>query len=347
MEETCIEQLEQRLLMRNLNATYEEIIKISSKLFERNPIYNDTLMEFVHRTQLQNETIFQFMFELENLAAKAYLQHYDRTNEIRSKNNPNNYNNSYDQFNQDAHYSNQHHQKPKPKPKNKDNFNNNKHPYLKTKNATSLKVSKNLQFAKQLHHPKSHSNQNLKLPTNNTTFLSTNEQQISNYSSTVAENLEGDCLINDILTHFQIDTGSDMTAISDIKYKDLLNEKEMIQVRNDITGADGNNLVILGRTWVKIQYGTYITQMNVYIIKDLVKECLIGLDFVNKFNGFRIPIVHLKSTLKKFTITTIHNYNKKLEQSQLNNNDEKPKTVQTIHSNSDTIESKEDPSKNE
>ncbi|RNA12862.1 hypothetical protein BpHYR1_013257, partial [Brachionus plicatilis] len=62
MEETCIEQLEQRLLIRNPNATYEEIIKISSKLFGRNPIYNDPLMEFVHRTQLQNETIFQFMF---------------------------------------------------------------------------------------------------------------------------------------------------------------------------------------------------------------------------------------------------------------------------------------------
>lgn len=174
MEETCIEQLEQRLLIRNPNATYEEIIKISSKLFGRNPIYNDPLMEFVHRTQLQNETIFQFMFELENLAAKAYLQHDDRyrepiivdrfirglrdnrvqselcqtetietiqevldkankleigfqkckqiievknsrTNEIRSKNNPNNYNNSYDQFNQEASYSNQHYQKPKPK----------------------------------------------------------------------------------------------------------------------------------------------------------------------------------------------------------------------------------------
>ncbi|RMZ97143.1 hypothetical protein BpHYR1_043041, partial [Brachionus plicatilis] len=54
MEETCIEQLEQRLLIRNPNATYEEIIKISSKLFGRNPIYNDPLMEFVHRTQLQN-----------------------------------------------------------------------------------------------------------------------------------------------------------------------------------------------------------------------------------------------------------------------------------------------------
>ncbi|CAF1038851.1 unnamed protein product [Brachionus calyciflorus] len=61
MEESCIEQLEQRLLIRNPNATYEEIIKISSKLFGRNPIYNDPLMEFVLRTQLQNETIFQFI----------------------------------------------------------------------------------------------------------------------------------------------------------------------------------------------------------------------------------------------------------------------------------------------
>lgn len=81
MEEACIEQLEQRLLFRNPNATYEEIIKISSKLFGRNPIYNDPLMEFVLRTQLQNETIFQFMFELEDLAAKAYLQHDDRFRE--------------------------------------------------------------------------------------------------------------------------------------------------------------------------------------------------------------------------------------------------------------------------
>ncbi|RNA06016.1 hypothetical protein BpHYR1_027401 [Brachionus plicatilis] len=271
MEETCIEQLEPRLLIRNPNATYEEIIKISSKLFGRNPINNDPMMEFVHRTQLQNETIFQFMFELENLAAKAYLQHNDRyrkpiivdrfirgsrdnkvqselcqtetietiqevldkankleigfqkckqiiegknsrTNEIRSKNNPNNYNNLYDQFNQEAIYSNQHYQKPKPKVSF---LSNNKHPNLKTKNATSLKFSKNLQLAKQLHHPKSHSYQNLKLPTNNATFLNANEQQISNYSSTVAENLESDCQINDILTHFQIDTGSDITAISE------------------------------------------------------------------------------------------------------------------------------------
>ncbi|RNA42581.1 Retrovirus-related Pol poly from transposon [Brachionus plicatilis] len=147
-----------------------------------------------------------------------------------------------------------------------------------------------------------------------------------NLNSTVAENLEGDCLINDILTHFQIDTGSDITAISDKKYKDLPNGKEMIQVRNDITGADGSNLVILGRTGVKIQFGTYITQMNVYIIKDLNTNWSFKINFKKFYN---------------------YNYNKKLKQSQLNSNDAKPKTVQTIHSNSDTIESKEDPSKNE
>ncbi|RNA36121.1 Retrovirus-related Pol poly from transposon [Brachionus plicatilis] len=302
MEEICIEQLEQRLLIRNPNATYEETIKISSKLFGRNPIYNDPLMEFVHRTQLQNETIFQFMFELENLAAKAYLQHDERYREPII----------VDRFIRGL----------------RDNRVQSELCQTETietiqeilDKANQLEIgfqkfSKNLQFAKQLHHPKSHSHQNLKLP---------NEQQISNNSSTVAENFEGDCLINDILTHFQIDTGSDITAISDKKYKDLPNGEEMIQVRNDITGADGSNLVILGRTGVKMQFGTYIAQMNVYIIKDLVQESLIGLDFVYKFNGFRLPIVHLKSTLKNFTITTIHNYNKKLKQSQLNNNNAKP-----------------------
>ncbi|CAF0816729.1 unnamed protein product [Brachionus calyciflorus] len=112
------------------------------------------------------------------------------------------------------------------------------------------------------------------LPTHNTTFLNANDQL--NFS-TVAENLEGDCLVNDSFTHFQIDTD------------------EIIQ----IAGADGNNFTILGKTWIKIQFGTYITQMYVYIIKDLVQECLFGLDFVNKFIGFRIPIGHLTSTLNK------------------------------------------------
>ncbi|CAF0811946.1 unnamed protein product [Brachionus calyciflorus] len=127
-----------------------------------------------------------------------------------------------------------------------------------------------------------------------------------------------------------------ITAISDSKYKDLPNKKEIIQIKNDITGADGNNLTFLGKTWVKIQFGTYITQMYVYIKKDFVQECLIGLDFVNKFNGVRIPIGHLKSTLKNFTISTIHNYNKKLKQLQINKIEEKPKHIQTIQSNSDT-----------
>ncbi|RNA04488.1 hypothetical protein BpHYR1_051660 [Brachionus plicatilis] len=47
MEDCCIEQLEQRLLVRNPHATFDEIIRTSSKLFGRNPIYNDPLMEFV------------------------------------------------------------------------------------------------------------------------------------------------------------------------------------------------------------------------------------------------------------------------------------------------------------
>ncbi|CAF0708800.1 unnamed protein product [Brachionus calyciflorus] len=81
------------------------------------------------------------------------------------------------------------------------------------------------------------------------------------------------------------------------------------------------------------------------IIKDLVQECLIGLDFVNKFNGFRIPIGHLKSTLKNFTISTIHNYSNKLKQLQINKIEEKPKHNHTIQSNSDTKGTEENPTK--
>ncbi|CAF1047418.1 unnamed protein product [Brachionus calyciflorus] len=421
MEESCIEQLEQRLLIRNPNASYEEIIKISSKLFGRNPIYNDPLMEFVLRTQLQNETIFQFMFELENLAEKAYLQHDDRfrepiivdrfirglrdnrvlselcqmetietiqevldkanqleigfqkckqiiefknsrTNEMDSKNNYNfnNYKSSNNQFNREDTYFNQEYQNTKPKVSfqinsiNKQNvkmvqnkrlshnfepIKNNYDYYkkpsnLKSKNVISDKFGKKHQLNKQLHQLKFNNvHQNTTLPTNSTKFLNANAQQISNYSSTVAENLEGDCLINNILTHFQIDTGSDITAISEKKYNDLQNHKEIITINNDITGADGSNLIILGKTRVKIQFGTYITHMDIFIIKNLVQECLIGLDFVNKFNGFRTPIDHLKSALKKFTFSTIQGHNYNLKQSKIFSIDNKPKIIQKIQSN--------------
>ncbi|CAF0708798.1 unnamed protein product [Brachionus calyciflorus] len=213
-------------------------LKISSKLFGRNPIYNDPLMEFVLRTQLQKETIFQFMFELENLAAKAYLQHDDRfrepiivyrfirglrdnrvqtelcqmetietiqevldkanqleigfqkckqiiefknsrTNEMESRNN---YNSKITKVRIISLIETTNIQTNSPKIqnlKNKNNFYYNTSPNLNTKNVRPNKVENNHQLKKQLHN-KFNSHQNSILPTNNTTFLHANEQQISN-----------------------------------------------------------------------------------------------------------------------------------------------------------------------
>lgn len=116
-------------------------------------------------------------------------------------------------------------------------------------------------------------------------FTEASPEQIKNYSTDIAENLEGECLINSRFTRFQIDTGSDVTVISDKTYKHLKNKHPLIKVHEEISGADGNCLNVLGKTWVKIQIGSYITHTFILVMRGLVKECLIGLDFVNRFKG--------------------------------------------------------------
>ncbi|CAF1054648.1 unnamed protein product [Brachionus calyciflorus] len=72
IEDRCLVKLEQRILNRRPNATYEEIKVILRKLYGKEYRYNDPLIEFASRRQQPNENIYNYLCELEHLAEAAY-----------------------------------------------------------------------------------------------------------------------------------------------------------------------------------------------------------------------------------------------------------------------------------
>ncbi|CAF0929647.1 unnamed protein product [Brachionus calyciflorus] len=391
LEEECLEKLEQRLLFRKPNATYDEIIQTLEKLFGKNQIYNDPFLEFSLREQSPNENVYQYMCELENLAAKAYLAENDNSREkiivdrfIRGLNdvrvqselcqvkNINSIEQALDQATQledgfqrckSIIQTKTHHVKSITEPistnqnnnfqTNTNSYDNNRSNYTNknfgsfkthnnsmqtiTKNQTLVQNDPNSQCTHCVHHKhlwkncyfnpinmnkdvKHFKKLRFNLPNKSNyiphrepkiktickpPFCEATNTQIEQYSTDISEHLEGDCLINNRFTRFQIDTGSDISVISEKVFNQLTNKQQLLKTNEKISGADGSNLRILGRTLVKIQFGNYMTNLLVYVMSGLVKEFLIGLDFVNKFNGFKIPISHLKNTLNNYTRNTI------------------------------------------
>ncbi|RNA28342.1 hypothetical protein BpHYR1_042786, partial [Brachionus plicatilis] len=65
--------------------------------------------------------------------------------------------------------------------------------------------------------------------------------------------------------------------------------------------AGGSGLDVLGKTYVEFRIGDFAVLTFIIVVKNLVMDCLLGMDVLPKFPFFKQPIDQLKQTAQIMT----------------------------------------------
>ncbi|RNA30931.1 hypothetical protein BpHYR1_046587, partial [Brachionus plicatilis] len=111
------------------------------------------------------------------------------------------------------------------------------------------------------------------------------------------DEIEGVCLLNELPIKYTLDTGAEITVISDRAYSSLKHPTILEPVPNLIASAGGSGLTVLGRSYALITIGEVSIFTFLVVIKDLVVDCLLGMDLLQQFPFFKKPIDEFRKVL--------------------------------------------------
>jgi hypothetical protein len=82
--------------------------------------------------------------------------------------------------------------------------------------------------------------------------------------------------VNGKLLRFKLDTGVDVSAISELTYKNLQRTGQLTQSSKSLLGPSGQSLPLLGQLNGKISHGNKVVEQPIYVVKGLRRN-LLGL----------------------------------------------------------------------
>ena len=110
-------------------------------------------------------------------------------------------------------------------------------------------------------------------------------------------------LVNNKKTKAMLNAGANRTFIS-IKALHPLNSKQFVNKSyKRVTLADGyTSLSVLGTLNLSIIMGDMLTSIKSYVVKELCANCILGMDFINKYK----LIINMEEQLipRRFNLTT-------------------------------------------
>jgi hypothetical protein len=142
-----------------------------------------------------------------------------------------------------------------------------------------------------------------------------------------------------------IDTGSDITILSEKIFKQISPRKNMRKYSLNIQAVSGDSLKVLGISTLSFTIGKQKLVHDFVIIKDIHRNCIIGRDFLNRFsariyfdlkririNNEMIPIesdIHIASLVRTCQSITIQPYTTLVTQGKIKNHNS---TLEGVHS---------------
>ena len=93
--------------------------------------------------------------------------------------------------------------------------------------------------------------------------------------------ITGICKINEKPVNFLLDTGSNRTIvnINAIDVNNNVNGK-LYKLNQNVLTANGQLVLIIGVKRCKLQINNFSCVMEILVVQNLVKECIIGMDFI-------------------------------------------------------------------
>ncbi|RNA12852.1 hypothetical protein BpHYR1_038635 [Brachionus plicatilis] len=126
-----------------------------------------------------------------------------------------------------------------------------------------------------------------------TILISQNTRENSNQHGS----LQGDCLINEQQVTYTIDSGADVTVISENVYISFKKPLPLEPIKNIIASAGGGGLDIVGQTYSQIKIDEYAIFSFLIVVKNLVVDCLLDMDLIPQFPFFKQPIDQVRDVI--------------------------------------------------
>ncbi|RNA33580.1 KRAB-A domain-containing [Brachionus plicatilis] len=326
IEESCLIKLEQRLLQQKPNASYEEIIEVLTNLYGKDAQYHDPLREFVSRRQRPIENVYNYLSELESLARAAHpdqrqallepmildrfirgihdvkiKQELCKSSPIGSINETlkkaSELEKAFSRCNAESQGINglQCGQYNNDIPQHRANFTTKPNQDWCTNCTHHKHLAKDCLRNKRASRPSNcMATTRVRACYNRSEPDQSAAQRIQVYKH---DEIEGVCLLNELPIKYTLDTGAEITVISDRAYSSLKHPTILEPVPNLIASAGGSGLTVLGRTYAQITIGEVSIFTFLVVIKDLVVDCLLGMDLLQQFPFFKKPIDELRKVV--------------------------------------------------
>ena len=93
-----------------------------------------------------------------------------------------------------------------------------------------------------------------------------------------------DVYVNSVKLNFRIDSGADVTVISNETF-DLINKTKLFPCEQILTGPQSDNLVVTGKFNAKLETDNFVSEQCVYVVEKL-KQSLLGWPAIKALNIF-------------------------------------------------------------
>ena len=97
---------------------------------------------------------------------------------------------------------------------------------------------------------------------------------------------------------FMADTGAEMTII-DVNLLTMEQQKDIEPTCFDVLLADKSKATVLGQKKCTINVGNKDIKLQVLVTKDLIVQCLLGIDFLRTHPSTKMLIVELEQVLSE------------------------------------------------
>lgn len=116
--------------------------------------------------------------------------------------------------------------------------------------------------------------------------------EIYNTTQTNGTNVFVDGEVGNVKFRCLVDTGSQKTIVNENIWNKIKSENQkIIECGHALSTANGQPLNLVGATRVNLKIGHHKVELEILIVRDLRKECILGLDYLD-----RVPVVKEKLT---------------------------------------------------
>ncbi|MCA9334436.1 retroviral-like aspartic protease family protein, partial [Candidatus Saccharibacteria bacterium] len=116
-----------------------------------------------------------------------------------------------------------------------------------------------------------------------------------------SEPILGMCCIQGRPIEYELDTGADLTIISERIYRELQPIPALVPCETDFVAANGVAMQVIGQIRVPIRLGNEESSETLYVVSDLANDMLLGRELMSKFGSINDTMAVVRHRVRELS----------------------------------------------